>query len=313
MASKTDTNLNSVLQVTQKVFELCGTPRLGRRQAGNEGSPFVFEKRLEKSHRPSSRPSKSDFEKLLIDLKKKLREFSGFWRQVPYKMCDSPPEEEKAHMHLMDKESCWNGADVASYEEKVVEDDATSQLDNPEVAVLLDGERRSQTSLSEQKFKLQSLTNVLKSAYRGQDIEWWDDEEDSSEVREGSGGALYDDYIDDEDGFGSGGDNDDSVGGSGGRENDDEEEEDAIIVPSWTAGKGEDSIGFREEEEEEWNPWPKFPDSKTSTPRPETTGGTSSVHLKSRWAVVRAVATYTLPMVTCYFGGFLTDTPWLLQ
>ena len=224
-------------------------------------------------------------------------------------MCDNP-EEEKAHMHLMDKESCWNGADVASYEEKVVEDDATSQLDNPEVAVL-DGERQSHTALSEQKFKLQSLTNVLKSAYRGQDIEWWDDEEDSSEVREGSGGNLYD-YIDDEDGFGSGGDDDDSMDGSGEREN--EEEEDAIIVPSWTAANpGEDSIGFREEEEEGWNPWPKFPDSKTSTPRPETTGGTSSVHLKSRWAVLRAVATYTLPMVTCYFGGFLTDTPWLLQ
>ena len=241
------------------MFELCGTPRLGRRQAGIEGSPFVFEKRLEKSHRPSSRPSKSDFEKLLIDLKKKLREFSGFWRQVPYKMCDSPPEEEKAQMHLMDKESCWNGADVASYEEKVVEDDAASQLDNPEVAVH-DGERQSQTTLSKQKSKLQSLTNVLKSAYRGQDIEWWDD------------------------------------------------------VLSWTAaGKGKDSIGFREEEKDERNPWPKFPDSKTSTPRPEMTGGTSSVHLKSRWAVVKAVATYTLPMVTCYFGGFLTDTPWLLQ
>merc|ERR1719412_1034529 len=55
----------SGFQVTQKVFELCGTPRLGRRQAGIEGSPFVFEKRLEKSHRPSSRPTKSDFEKLL--------------------------------------------------------------------------------------------------------------------------------------------------------------------------------------------------------------------------------------------------------
>ena len=229
-------------------------------------------------------------------------------------MCDNPPEEEeKANKHLLDKESCWNGEDAASYQEKVVEDNAASQLDNPEV-VVLDGEGQSHTVLSEQKFKLQSLTNVLKSAYRGQDIEWWDDEEESSEVREGSGGAFYNDYVDDEDGFGSGGDDEDSIGGSGERENDDDEEEDAIIVPSWTANKDEDSISFKEEEEEEeWNPWPKFTDSRTSTPRPVTTGGTSSVHLKSRWAVVRAVATYTLPMVTCYFGGFLTDTPWLLQ
>jgi hypothetical protein len=268
----------------------------------------VFEKRLEKSHRPSSRPIKSDFEKMLIDLKKKLREFTGFWKETPYKMCDS--QGERPYTNLQDQDSCWNGQEPGSYAGKVVEDGVASQAENPEVAVKLDG---SNAMLDTQKFKLRSLTNVLKLAYRGQDVDWWDEEEDTA-VRDGSG-AMYDDYTDDEDGFGSGDEGDDSMEGSGGNGEDGGEEEHAIIVPVWQAGKtGEDGIDFGDAEEgDAWSPWPKFPDSPPSSPRPEVTGGTSSIHLKSRWAVVRAVATYSLPMLTCYFGGFLTEVPWLFQ
>lgn len=288
--------------MTQKVFELCGTPRLGRRQAG-DNSPFVFEKRLEKSHRPSSRPNKSEFEKMLIDLKKKLREFGPMWKDMPNKMCET--ENETPYKHIVDSETCWNGKDAGSYTDKVVEDGLENQRQNPEVPVTLLDEGKM-AMLDEQKFKLQSVTNVLKSAYRGQDVEWWDDEVEG----EGSGGDLYD-YTDDEDGFGSG---DDMAEGSGGRGSKEEDEEDAIIVPSWTAGKVDEDVGFTDEEEEErveWNPWPKFPTS-TTTVKP-VTGGTSSVHLKSRWAVAKAVLVYSLPMATCYFGGFLTDVPWIFQ
>ena len=214
---------------------------------------------------------------------------------MPLAMCEKPETE---------RETCWNGYDAASYDGKVVEDGVASQVENPEVPVSLNG---SNVMISEQKFKLQSLTNVLKSAYRGQDIEWWDDEE---EVVEGSGASpLFYDYTDDEDGFGSG--DMDPHEGSGGLEDDDE---DPIIVPSWTANKEEDAVNFGEEENA-WNPWPKFSSSapSTTTPRPGTTGGTSSIHLKSRWAVAKAVLTYSLPMITCYFGGFLTDVPWVFQ
>lgn len=296
----------SGFQVTQKVFELCGTPRLGRRQAGSDTSQFVFEKRLEKSHRPSARPSKSEFEKMLIDIKKKLREFSGFWREMPYLMCDS--QMEKPYTHLKDKNSCWNGTDAGSYGGKVVEDGMVSQVENPEVPVSLNG---SHTILNEQKFKLQSLTNVLKSAYRGQDIEWWDEEEDT-EAGSGAGG-LYDDYTDDEDGFGSGTDADDFEGSGG------NEDEDELIVPAWTAGKVPKDNDWDISDDgghDEWNPWPKFPSSNPTrtTERPITTGGTSSItHLKSRWSVMKAVVAYSLPVVTCYFGGFLTDVPWIFQ
>merc|ERR1719422_731054 len=119
----------SGFQVTQKVFELCGTPRLGRRQAGIESSPFVFEKRLEKSHRPPPRHHKSEFEKMLIELKKKLKGLEGFWSLLPYKMCDS--QMEKPYRNVKDKDSCWNGEDSGSYANKVVEDGLASQIQNP--------------------------------------------------------------------------------------------------------------------------------------------------------------------------------------
>jgi len=280
----------SGFQVTQKVFELCGTPRLGRREARPQTSQFVFEKRLEKSHRPPARPQKSEFERMLIELKKKLKGVEGFWSLMPYQMCDS--QMEKPYRNVRDKVNCWNGKESGSYANKVVEDGLASQMDNPEVPFKMDF---SHTLINEQKFKLTNLANVLKSAYRGQDIEWWDEEDDTETQKdEGSGSDYYGEYTDDEDGFYGSGDI-----GSG-------ESDEEIIVPAWTESKKNDK----------WNPWPKFPTTTTTTsittPKP-VTGGTSSIHLKSKWTLYKAVITYLIPVVTCYFGGFLTDMPWIFQ
>ena len=145
---------------------------------------------------------------------------------------------------------------------------------------------------NEQKFRLQNLATVLKSAYRGQDIEWWDEEDDVAlQKDEGSGAEdFYDDSI-----YGSG-DEEYEFEGSG--------DDDVIIVPTWT-----------KEKSTTWNPWPKI---KTTTDPPTTTqkpftGGTSSVHFKPKLAVVRAVLTYMLPLTTCFLGSFLVDLPWGLQ
>jgi len=283
----------SGFQVTQKVFELCGTPRLGRREARPQTSQFVFEKRLEKSHRPPARPQKSEFERMLIELKKKLKGAEGFWSLMPYQMCDT--QMEKPYRNVKDKDSCWNGKESGSYAAKVVEDGLASQMQNPEVPVKID---LTHTLLNEQKFKLTNLANVLKSAYRGQDIEWWDEEDDTETQKdEGSGSDYYGEYTDDEDGFYGSGDIDDSEGSG--------ESDDEIIVPFLTEPK----------ENDKWNPWPKFPTTTTTTTTTvkPVTGGTSSVHLRSKWTLAKAVITYMLPVATCYFGGFLVDTPWIFQ
>ena len=138
---------------------------------------------------------------------------------------------------------------------------------------------------------------MLRSAFRGEDIEWWDEEEEELMQDEGSG-AEYGEYEDDEDGFREDADN---LAGSG-----DGEEEEDIIIPDW--------ISDKEQVKDKWSPWPKNPptlrpDPVTEPPTHHSSGATS-VHLKDRVEVARAVITYFLPLATCYFGGFLADTPW---
>ena len=158
-------------------------------------------------------------------------------------------------------------------------------------------------------FRLSNLANVLRSAFRGGDIEWWDQEDTDTDIMqdEGSGlGDFYGEYSDDEDGFGYNiGDN---TEGSGDFVYDSDDEDD-IIVPAWTKKTEAEKV------DEKFNPWPKNPPtltpSTTTTIRPSS--GTSSVHLRNKVDVLKAVITYVLPVATCYFGGFLTDVPWILQ
>ena len=157
--------------------------------------------------------------------------------------------------------------------------------------------------------RLSNLANVLTSAFRGGDIEWWDEEVESDALMqdEGSGHeAFYGEYSDDEDGFSSRGDVSDATEyGSGDIE--EEEEEDDIIVPAWTVNK--------ENGDEKWSPWPKnpptlTPDTVTERPESKPSSGATSVHLKNRMELTKAIVTYFLPLATCYFGGFLADSPW---
>ena len=282
--------------MTQKVFSLCGTPRLGKRSALPTTSQFVFEKRLDKSHRPPARPVKSEFEKNLLDLKKRLKAAEGFWSLVPYQMCDG--SLEKPQRNVKDQQSCWNGAEPGQYSAKIVEDGLAHQINNPEVPVKID---LSHSLLNEQKFRLESLANVLKAAYRGGDVEWWDEEEELGE--EGSG-VYYGEYNDDED-FSE------ASGGGQHQEEEDVEDDDYddIIVPAWTQNKQKEKI------DEKWDPWLKEPSQTElsgSSIQP-VSGGTSSVHLKNKLALVKAVITYIMPVATCYLGSFLTDSPRIFQ
>ena len=102
-------------------------------------SHFVFDKRLDKSHRPPARPQKSEFERQMIDLKKKRKTVEGFWAYVPYQVCDDPTEEKRRPpRNIENKESCWNGQEPGSYDVKSVEDGLAHQLDNTEVDIKID-------------------------------------------------------------------------------------------------------------------------------------------------------------------------------
>ena len=285
-----------MFQVTQKVFEQCGTPRLSRREA--QSSQFVFEKRLEKIHRTPARPAKSEFEIMLMDLKKNLKSVEGFWSLLPYQMCDT--QMEKPYRNIRDRSSCWNGKDVGNYDGKVLEDGLKNQMENPEVPVSQD---TTQTILEEQKFKLQGLSNQLKSAYRGLDIEWWDDTgkgKSDTQDDEGSGELKQTDLYDDEDYGelqGSGGAP--TVDGSGAEPDYDDHDED-LVVPTWHKEK---------------KPKPFDPFQPGTTEKPDASVETSITAGSGRaftGSKLRAVASFLVPIFTCYIGSVFTDIPHFL-
>ena len=263
------------------MFELCGTPRLGRRDA--QSSQFVFEKRLEKIHRTPARPTKSEFEIMLMDLKKNLKDAEGFWSLLPYQMCDT--QMEKPYRNIRDRSTCWNGKDVGHYDGKVLEDGLTNQVENPEVPVSQAG---GNSVLAEQKTKLQGLASQLRSAFRGLEIEWWDDTGKGArdtQGDEGSGEATLDLYDDEDYAEGSGGAG--AVQGSGYGELEDYDDTD-IVVPTWYNEK---------------KPKPVDPFAVTTPapaqpeiPQPATAGA-------PKLSVYRAVTTFMLPVVTCYLGS----------
>lgn len=90
------------LTVTQKVFQICGTPktssrRFSKREA-EEGNPDDIQidssevelKTNNQKDLVKSMTRKSDFDRLMLDIKKLSQDSQGFWRHLPYVMCDQP-------------------------------------------------------------------------------------------------------------------------------------------------------------------------------------------------------------------------------
>ena len=208
--------------------------------------------------RPRKQPEKSQFETVIQDIRQSVRQSQGFWRHLPYSLCASSQEtlfsrvlRESRNAEIRDdnsrnahhgvnpsrrKESlstnarkenneklCWNGKDSTPYDSDVIEDGLINQSNNPEVALTSAGPPEI---VRDQIYKLQSITNQLKQAHRGQDVEWWDNENDSVEddsdimndgsgddATEGSGGYYpYDDDDEDHNREGSGYDDSDGSG-----------------------------------------------------------------------------------------------------
>merc|ERR1719259_153958 len=73
-------------EVTQKVFEDCGHPRLGRRQAGGFG--YTHPSQL--SHAKSMNAAGTNLDNLVNDILTSVKGAKGFWTKLPYILCQNP-------------------------------------------------------------------------------------------------------------------------------------------------------------------------------------------------------------------------------
>ena len=233
-----------------------------------------------------------------------------------------------------DSEQCWNGHDSAPYKAAIVEDGLDNQMHNPEVSLTADNSNVQSRfglphEIKEQLFKLQSISNQLRLAHGGQDIEWWDQQDKdgrhssllNDQEEEGSGsGDFDDDHYSSPYGRGS------SYGyeGSGAGGSFITDDEDYADHP-YEEGSGDDHV----DTDTPWRPWSpeEMDDINRNTiddtvdnnsrededvfDKPSESGSNPSVRMKHKnsWELTKTVVKFLLPTTVCWLTSILTDSP----
>ncbi|XP_041849283.1 glypican-6a isoform X2 [Melanotaenia boesemani] len=168
------------MQVSAKVFQGCGQPKplgIGR---SARGISDVFSARF-RPYTPEQRPTTAagtSLDRLVIDIKEKLKESKRFWSKLPDDICAEGKLTES------DEEQCWNSHTKGRYFPEVVKEGLTNQVNNPEVDVDI---TRPDTLIRQQIMALRVMTNKLKNAYNGNDIYFQDSSDEGSSSGSGSG------------------------------------------------------------------------------------------------------------------------------
>ncbi|XP_034037867.1 glypican-2 isoform X2 [Thalassophryne amazonica] len=182
---------NSV-SISTKVFQGCGSPRPVRakrstKELGNNRRPF-------RTYSPEEKPTTAagtNLDRLVTELKERLRPMQGFWVSLPHTICN----DEKLAADVTNEDRCWNGQTRGRYLPDVTGNGLVSQINNPEVEVDV---ARPDVRTRQLIMELRVVTNKLRHAQSGQDIDFMDSEEGS-----GSGGADNGErYSDDWPGYG---------------------------------------------------------------------------------------------------------------
>nr|XP_020462427.1 glypican-6-like isoform X2 [Monopterus albus] len=168
------------MQVSAKVFQGCGQPKplgIGR---SARGISDMFSVRF-RPYAPEERPTTAagtSLDRLVIDIKEKLKESKRFWSNLPDDIC------AKGKFTESDEEQCWNSHTKGRYFPEVVKEGLTNQVNNPEVEVDI---TRPDTLIRQQIMALRVMTNKLKNAYNGNDIYFPDSSDEGSSSGSGSG------------------------------------------------------------------------------------------------------------------------------
>uniref|UniRef100_A0A8C6VLU9 Glypican 6 n=1 Tax=Naja naja TaxID=35670 RepID=A0A8C6VLU9_NAJNA len=172
---------NSV-HVTGKVFQGCGQPKPAPGVRSSRSIPENFNTRF-RPYNPEERPTTAagtSLDRLVIDIKEKLKLSKKFWSTLPYTIC----KEETVTAGMSNEEDCWNGHTKAKYLPEIMNDGLTNQINNPEVDVDI---TRPDTYIRQQIMALRVMTNKLKNAYNGNDVNFQDTSEETSGSGSGSG------------------------------------------------------------------------------------------------------------------------------
>lgn len=112
----------------------------------------------------------------------KLKEMQLYWIQLPSALCSG----KTASSTTGDK--CWNGITKASYLPEVMGDGLANQINNPEVEIDI---TKPDRTIRQQIMLLKIMSNRLKNALEGNDVDFQDTSDDFS----GSGSGMCADHL----------------------------------------------------------------------------------------------------------------------
>ncbi|KAI2650465.1 Glypican-1 [Labeo rohita] len=167
---------------TSKVFKACG-------DRGEEGTPSSISEEPKKKastvtaleYKPSPK-SAARLEVQVTDVSSKLKEMQFYWIQLPSALCSG----KTASSTTSDK--CWNGMTKASYLPEVMGDGLANQINNPEVEIDI---TKPDRTIRQQIMLLKIMSNRLKNALNGNDVDFQDTSDDFS----GSGSGMCADHL----------------------------------------------------------------------------------------------------------------------
>ncbi|KAM4702031.1 glypican-6 [Discoglossus pictus] len=176
----------------QKVFIGCGQPKAVHSVRSSRSFPDSYNLRFQ-PYNPDERPTTAagtsldrlrtiwrTMQHAVKEIKDQLKITKKFWSHLPHAIC----KEERMTAGLPNEEECWNGQTKARYLPEIMSDGLINQINNPEVEVDI---TRPDTFIRQQIMALRVMTNKLKNAYNGNDVNFQDTSEETSGSGSGSG------------------------------------------------------------------------------------------------------------------------------
>ncbi|XP_004701937.3 glypican-1 [Echinops telfairi] len=145
--------------LTAKVIQGCGNPKVNPQAAGPEEQRRRGKLDLQKH--PTN-----ELEKLVSEAKAQLRDVQDFWVSLPGTLCS-----ERVAVSMASDDRCWNGMTKGRYLPEVMGDGLANQINNPEVEVDI---TKPDMAIRQQIMQLKIMTNRLRSAYNGKDVDFQD-------------------------------------------------------------------------------------------------------------------------------------------
>lgn len=163
--------------LTAKVIQGCGNPKVNPQSTGPE------EKRRRGKLTLQEKPPSGTLAKLVSEAKAQLRDVQDFWISLPGTLCS-----EKMAVSPGSDDRCWNGMAKGRYLPEVMGDGLANQINNPEVEVDI---TKPDMTIRQQIMQLKIMTNRLRGAFSGNDVDFQDASDDGS--GSGSGGGCPED------------------------------------------------------------------------------------------------------------------------